>query len=71
MTTMQILSLVAIAVAAVWSYVPIPSLDLFKPRTTSALMNAVSQVVSIRDETTNAGVRDACTTLLKKLLEAQ
>jgi hypothetical protein len=68
MTAFQIVSLVVLAVVAVWTYVPrisLPALKTGKPNT----LKHIQQVMAIRDSAKEPAVIEACNALLQCLLK--
>lgn len=65
MTTMQIVSLVVVALVAAYVYLPSIKWPAAKPSS----MKQVEAVLSIRDSATSPEVRKACTALLQALLQ--
>ena len=65
MSAMQIASLVIVAAAAAYFYLPSISWPAAKPSS----MKQVEAVLSIRDSATTPEVRKACTALLQALLQ--
>jgi hypothetical protein len=65
MSTLQIISLLLVAAAAAYSYLPAIKWPTAKPDS----MAAVEAVLRIRDTSTTPEVRKACTQLLQALLQ--
>ena len=65
MTTIQIASLVVVAVVAAYFYLP----AIKWPAKESSSLSHIQAVLNIRDTTTSQEVRQACSALLQALLK--
>jgi hypothetical protein len=72
MTTVQILALVAVAVAVVLTYLPLNSIKLpVSNKSKPSILKQIESIVSVKEASTDAAVVNACNALLQALLKVK
>jgi hypothetical protein len=72
MTTVQILALVAVAVAVVLTYLPLNSIKLpVSNNSKPSILKQIESIVAVKEASTDAAVVSACNALLQALLKVK
>jgi hypothetical protein len=72
MTTVQILALVAVAVAAALTYIPLNALKLpVSNKSKPSIMQQIESIVAVKEASADAAVINACNALLQALLKVK
>ena len=72
MTTVQILALAAVAIAAVLTYLPLSAIKLpVSNKSQPSILKQIESIVSVKEASTDAAVINACNALLQALLKVK
>jgi hypothetical protein len=72
MTPVQILALVAVAVAAALTYLPIAAIKLpVNNKNKPTILKQIESIVAVRESNTDGAVINACNALLSALLQVK